>query len=73
VTGLAPVPASLASAGRSLTDEFPEWQVAVVPAGPMWSAYWQSADGRHRRYIIAPSAAQLLAALRGRAAPQMPS
>jgi hypothetical protein len=62
-----PVPAAMASAGRSLAAEFPEWEVAVVPAGPMWSAYWQSDDGRHRRYVVAPSAAQLLDALRGRA------
>ena len=57
----------LASAVPSIVAEFPDWEVAVVPAGPMWSAYWQSEDGRHRRYVVAPSAGQLLAALRGRA------
>ena len=45
-------PAALASAGRALAAEYPEWQVAVVPAGPMWAAYWQSLDGRQRRYIV---------------------
>jgi hypothetical protein len=49
-----------------LTAEFPGWEFAVVPAGPMWSAYWQSGDGRHRRYVVAPSAEQLLTALRDR-------
>jgi hypothetical protein len=58
----------VASAVPSIVAEFPEWEVAVVPAGPMWSAYWQSEDGRHRRYVVAPSAAQLLGALRGQAA-----
>ena len=57
--------AALASAGRSLAAEFPAWEIAVVPAGlGVWTAYWVSADGRQRRYIVEPSAAQLLAALR---------
>jgi hypothetical protein len=68
--GTYPVrPAALASAGRSLAAEFPGWQVAVSPDGlGMWGAYWQSDDGRHRRYIVAPSAPLLLDALRARAA-----
>lgn len=49
----------------AVAAEFPEWQVTIRPAGlSIITAYWQSADGRHRRYIVAPSAAQLLAALR---------
>lgn len=60
-------PAAMASAGHSLADEFPGWDVAVKPGGlGMWTAYWQSDDGRHRRYIVAPSAPQLLDALRNR-------
>jgi hypothetical protein len=58
--------AAMASAGLSLAVEYPEWEIAVVPAGPMWGAYWQSADGRHRRYIVAPSPRDLLTALRVR-------
>jgi hypothetical protein len=65
--------AMLASAGRSLASEFPAWDVAVVAVGPMWGAYWQSDDGRHRRYIVAPSAPQLLAVLRERAAETVPA
>jgi len=57
-----------AAAAPDLAAEFPQWEIAVVPAGPMWSAYWQSPDGRRRRYIVAPSAEQLLGTLRDRAA-----
>jgi hypothetical protein len=60
-------PAALASAGHALAAEFPGWQVAPVRGG-MWGAYWQSGDGRRRRYIVAPSAPQLLDELRARAA-----
>jgi hypothetical protein len=60
--------AAVASAGRMIAVEFPQWHVSVVAVGPMWGAYWQSDDGRHRRYIVAPSAPGLLAALRERAA-----
>jgi hypothetical protein len=60
--------AGMASAGLHLAVEFAEWEVAVVPAGSMWGAFWQSGDGRHRHYIVAPSALQLLAALRARVA-----
>jgi hypothetical protein len=59
-----PVPAAaMASAGLSLAAEFPAWQVALVRGG-MWGAYWQSGDGRHRRYIVEPTAPQLLGTLR---------
>ena len=52
------------SPGR-LAAEFPGWEVTVRPAGLcVVAAYWQSQDGRHRRYIVADSAAELLAALR---------
>jgi hypothetical protein len=60
--------AALASAGRTLAAEFPAWQSGPVADGVMWGAYWQTPDGRHRRYIVAPSAVQLLGALRERAA-----
>ena len=54
-------PASLAV----IATEFPGWDVTVRPAGLcVIAAYWQSQDGRHRRYIVAGSAAELLAALR---------
>jgi len=57
--------AAMAAAGMVLAAEFPAWQIAVSPDGlGMWGAYWQSEDGRHRRYIVAPSAPQLLVALR---------
>jgi hypothetical protein len=54
-------PASLAV----IAAEFPGWDVTVRPAGlAVIAAYWQSQDGRHRRYIVAASSAELLAALR---------
>jgi hypothetical protein len=66
-------PVALASAGRSLAAEFPGWEVAVSPAGlGMWTAYWQSDDGRHRWCIVASSAPQLLDALRARGARNTP-
>jgi hypothetical protein len=65
--------AAMAAAGAALATEFHQWAVSVTPGGlGMWGAYWQSPDGRHRRYIVAPSAPQLLAALRGRAAENTP-
>jgi hypothetical protein len=76
MTGPAyPVPAAdMASAGLSLATEFPAWQAAVSPGGlGVWTAYWQSEDGRHRRYIVAPSGPQLLGALRARAAEDTPA
>jgi hypothetical protein len=60
----APLPsAALASAGHALAAEFPDWEVSTITAG-MWGAYWRSADGRHRRYLVAASAPELLARLR---------
>jgi hypothetical protein len=68
----SPIPmpsAALASAGRALAAEFPCWQIGVIPGAlSMWAAYWQSADGRHRRLIVAPSSPELLARLRAAAA-----
>jgi hypothetical protein len=68
MTEAFPVPhAALASAEHALAAEFPAWQIAPVRGG-MWGGYWQSGDGRRRRYIVAPSAPQLLDVLRARAA-----
>jgi hypothetical protein len=33
------------------------------PTG-MWSAYWESEDGRHRHFIVAPASGTLLQQLR---------
>jgi hypothetical protein len=42
-----------------------EWEVSVRPGGlNVIAAYKQTEDGRHRRYIVARSAAELLMALR---------
>lgn len=61
-----PVPAAaLASAGQAIAAQFPQWEV-TTPGG-MWAAFWQSADGRSRRYIVASSAPDLLTALRSAA------
>jgi len=56
-------PAALASAGVTLAAEYPEWEITVAPGG-IWTAYWRTADGRHRRYIVTRSAPELVAALR---------
>jgi hypothetical protein len=43
---------------------FPGWQIDDRPGGlPIVTAFWMSGDGRHRRYLVARSAAELLAAL----------
>jgi hypothetical protein len=66
VTAPTPFPlpaAAVASAGMTLAAQFPHWQITTSPDG-MWVGYWQSADGRHRRCVVAPSAPRLLAALR---------
>jgi hypothetical protein len=48
-----------------LAREFPGWEVSIRPAGlALCGAYWQSADGRHRRYIVATTPTDLLQALR---------
>jgi hypothetical protein len=61
----APGPGPLALLAR----EFPEWEITIRPAGlNMATAYWRSGDGRHRRLIVARSAAGLLAELRAKAA-----
>jgi hypothetical protein len=61
VTAVVPGPASC------LVREFPAWQIVLRSDGAMMcSAYWQSADGRHRRYIVARTAGDLLQALRER-------
>lgn len=53
-----------------LVTEFPDWSISIRPAGlPLCGAYWQSDDGRHRRYIVAGSAGELLAELRARTGP----
>jgi len=46
-----------------IAAEFPTWEIALTPTG-MWSAYWESEDGRHRRFIVAPAAGTLQQQLR---------
>ncbi len=59
-----------------LVTEYPDWQITIRPAGlDLCGAYWQSEDGRHRRYVVARTPGQLLAELRAKvtgdqAAPQ---
>jgi hypothetical protein len=62
MTAPAEVPA-LVSSAEALAAEFPAWEVTITPNG-MWSAYWESEDRRHRRFIIAPAAKTLLQQLR---------
>jgi hypothetical protein len=67
---LPPSAAPLASVGRALAAEFPGWQIGIIPGAlGMWAAYWQSADGRHRRLIVAPSSPELLSRLRAISTP----
>jgi len=48
-----------------LRREFPAWQFDVHPGGlRVWTALWRSEDGRHERYIVARTDAELLARLR---------
>jgi hypothetical protein len=72
MTGPSPFPlpaAAMAAAGAAIAAEFREWAVSLTPDGlGMWGAYWQSDDGRHRRYIVEPSAPELLVTLRACAA-----
>ncbi len=46
-----------------IAAEFPAWEITLTPSG-MWAGYWQSVDGRQRRFIIAPAASMLLQRLR---------
>jgi hypothetical protein len=49
----------------ALVREFPDWQIDINPAGVgIWAAYWCSADGRSRRYVVARSSGELLSRLR---------
>jgi hypothetical protein len=67
---LPPPAAALASVGRALAAEFPNWQIGIIPGAlGMWAAYWQSADGQHRRFIVAPSSPELLTRLRAISTP----
>jgi hypothetical protein len=53
--------AAAASAGR----EFAAWQIHFGPGAlDIVAAYWCSADGRSRRYVVRHSSAELLARLR---------
>jgi hypothetical protein len=50
------------------TDElaaaFPAWDIAPWPGSlRAVSAYWQSDDGRHRRYLVRRTPGELLSAL----------
>jgi hypothetical protein len=62
MTAPAEVPV-LVSSAEALAAEFPAWEVTITPNG-MWSAYWESEDRRHRRFIVAPAAKTLLQQLR---------
>jgi hypothetical protein len=50
---------------EAVAAEFAGWEIAAWP-GELHAvgAYWQSADGRHRRFIVARTPGELLAALR---------
>jgi hypothetical protein len=51
--------------GSALADEFPGWEITLNPGGlDVVAAYWQTPDGRSRRYVVARSPGELLAALR---------
>jgi hypothetical protein len=54
---------ALASSHQAIATEFPAWEITITPNG-MWSAYWESEDRRHRRFIVAPAAGTLLQQLR---------
>lgn len=51
-------------AEQALRAEFPGWQITPGLAAMVWSAFWRSSDGRHRRCLVAGSAPELLAKLR---------
>jgi hypothetical protein len=56
---------SLISPG-TLREEFGDlWQISERPGGlPVWTALYKSPDGRHQRYLVAPSPSLLLDRLR---------
>lgn len=57
--------AATAAAGRDLAREFSSWEIDFTPAtGGVVAAYWRSADGRSRRYVVRRSSTELLARLR---------
>ena len=59
MTGARPGPVGL------LATEFGDWEVSLRPCGlSVATAYRQSSDAHHRRFIVAPSAGVLLARLR---------
>jgi hypothetical protein len=47
----------------SIAAQFPAWEITITPTG-MWSAYWESEDRRHRRFIVTLAADMLLEQLR---------
>ena len=52
-------------AGLLATEFTPEWDIALRPCNlPIVTAYKCSGDGRHRHYVVAPSAGELLTRLR---------
>lgn len=57
--------AATASAGRELAREFAGWQIDFRPGAlDVVAAYWCSADGRSRHYVVRHSSAELLTRLR---------
>jgi hypothetical protein len=66
--------AEAASAGRELAREFAAWEIDFRPcATGVVTAYWQSGDGRSRRYVVRRSSADLLARLREIGSPATPT
>ena len=52
-------------AGLLALEFTPEWEITTHPAGLSVVTAWKcSDDGRHRRYLVARTAAELLARLR---------
>jgi hypothetical protein len=49
----------------ALAAEFSDWEITLRPGGlDAVAAYWQTPDGRTRRYIVTRTPGELLAALR---------
>jgi hypothetical protein len=64
-TSAHPPPIASASAENELAREFAEWQIVFRPSAlSVVTAFWRSADGRSRRYVVCRSGAELLARLR---------